>query len=175
MDAAARQSTRERARQQAQAATYRLGSPDRERTLVGWLNGHGGDADEDAGLAKVRDSDDSIEVLLMRRDEHGQLFLPEHIADWDGHPVPTEGYDPPTWSEARAIAGCAIRLTADAGHDGQLLDELQRSFFFDSWQRSPLLAGQLVLPIDRSETYIAGWTFSYDIDTGLSVDRDWST
>jgi len=41
------------------------------------------------------------------------------------------------------------------------------------WQTSPLLAGQLILPLDGERcATIGGWRFSYDPETGLDVKEE---
>ena len=134
---------------------------------------------ETRAAAQVRDSEDSLECIVVRADAYGATFLPgttagSHVVESD--PLPIE-LDAPTPSQARALARCTVtlppRLTRyrfDA-----TVEALERaSSRFSGWQQSPLLRGELVLPLDeKDETVIAGVTLRYDYELGLiEVDDD---
>lgn len=89
--------------------------------------------------------------------------------------------------EARALAGCAVRLPLQhtRGHRGLALIEALEGYYRDAWQRSPEIQGQLVLPLgaDRrarlSELCSAtgkpppprDLVFAYDPVRGLTVEE----
>ncbi|WP_455771111.1 hypothetical protein [Streptomyces halstedii] len=73
MAAAAVEHHTHRARQQARAEVYRLDKVRRPgRPLFGWIDAGVGDADDSrAGRAQVRDSEESLEVLVVQRRADG--------------------------------------------------------------------------------------------------------
>ncbi|MBK8074510.1 MAG: CRISPR-associated helicase Cas3' [Kineosporiaceae bacterium] len=154
------------------AETFRLGevrSPG--ASLAGWLNGSVGEADDDArGRAQVRDGDDSLEVILLRRGEDGVLRLPDGGFRHANEEAPLD----PGRPLSRTLAGCAVRVPAWAtkGERGvQLITELEQNYF-EPWQRDPTLRGQLVMVLDEgAPTRLAGLDISYDGSDGLEVHR----
>jgi len=173
MDEAHTEATQIRERKRQAARAFRLGAPQSPGVpILGWLHGSVGEADDTAaGRAQVRDSDDSIEALLLRRSPDGQLRVPDGKHAHAGELVPMAQTPGPAL--ARAIAGCSIRLpgVVSAGRRGEaLIASLERQGWIPEWQRSPILAGQLVLPIDDvpGERF-AGWIFSYNDRTGLEA------
>jgi CRISPR-associated endonuclease/helicase Cas3 len=167
---------REHSRRCEAAKTFRLAAPGQPGApILGWLYAGIGEADDSAqGRAQVRDGDDSVEVLLLRRSPEGQLRLPEGRFPYAGEPVPT--HQTPDGAVARAIAGCVVRLPSGptrGARGDELIEYLEQHFWFPEWQKCPALAGQLVLPVDDvPKEPIAGSLFTYDIRTGLEVHRD---
>ena len=164
-----------RADAQARAGVFRVASPGPAgEPITGWLHGSPGEADETAtGRAQVRDSDDSIEVLLLQRSPDGQLRVPDWIGDpLHGAPVPV--HTAPDTDLVLAMARCSIRLPGSVGR-GTAGDELLaalESFCPIAWQTRPELRGQLVLALDDVPTMpVAGHWFRYSESTGLEDDR----
>lgn len=177
LDEARSRSEADRATAEGRAATFMLRTPratGSDATLVGWLDGGVGEAEDQAGRAQVRDADDSIEVLVVQTSVSDQWRLPDWLADKTvaGQLLPRR--EIPPVAACRALAGCAVRLPGyvtlgRAGDD--LIDALQ-DLGVDAWQKSPELAGQLVLPLDDDrQITIAGIHLSYDAQTGLTVTR----
>ncbi|WP_029090195.1 CRISPR-associated helicase/endonuclease Cas3 [Brevibacterium album] len=149
-----------------------------EQGLDGWLNVGVGEAEDPYGrqYGQVRDGSESIEVLLVLTDGTDWRTL-----DWlprtAGAPIPSG--DVPRHI-AEAVASSAVRLPfrMASGDDGSAvitaLEKLGRAEF----QRSPLLRGQLILPLEETsgddETVqytarVGKWIVTYDLADGLSA------
>lgn len=172
----ARQDYRSRLRgKRERAEVFRLG-PVRKpgRALIGWLDAGVGDADDTAqGRAQVRDSQESVEVLVVQRRGDGVLTtvpwldrgrggleLPEHL--------------PPPARAAQAVAASALTLPWQFSKPWMVdrtIAELER-FCVPAWQvkQSPWLAGQLILVLDEDcQTRLAGYDLRYSTADGLVV------
>ncbi|WP_318552193.1 hypothetical protein [Kitasatospora fiedleri] len=144
------------------------------RSLMGWLAGGTGDADDTrAGRAQVRDSPESIEVVVVEELEDGSLAT----VSWAGQgrgglPLPTGSVPSP--KAAKAAAACELRLPAHLAKPyviDRVVAELEQ-FYFESWQvkENPWLAGQLLLPIRPGRpTLLAGFRLMYTRENGLEV------
>ncbi|MBB1246496.1 CRISPR-associated helicase Cas3', partial [Streptomyces durbertensis] len=174
---------RKRAEQAARADVFRLGPVARPgRPLIGWIAAGVGDADDTpAGRAQVRDSRESLEVLVVRRSADGTLttvpWLPE---DRDGRPraglpLPTDRL--PTPAAARAAVASALRLPAQFSTPevtDRAIAELEQ-LDCQAWQsnESQWLAGELPLVLDEDcQTRLAGFSLTYSPYDGLEVTRD---
>lgn len=167
---------------------------DRMGTLDGLARGisvrPGSLEDQDqAGSRAVRDSEESVEVLLGVRRGRGVGLLP-----WVGDSrhgvepgaVAPEGIEPsPAWS--RVMSQCSVRLPYALCRPQVIeplisaLEDVARPFVA-AWQDSPWLAGQLVLPLEgrMDGTYCMPlhirvgdgaqeWVVSYSRTRGLSA------
>ena len=175
MTAARARASAERAESEFRARAFRLPPPRPSGDLVGWLDRSLGEADESGARAQVRDADESFEVLVVQRDSAGQWRLP----DWLTGEYAADAGQLLPWNEIpciplrRALAGASVRLPAAMarGRRGDaVLGELEEQVV-EAWQRSPDLAGQLILPLDEArEALVQGFRIRYDSETGLSVD-----
>ncbi len=162
---------RERLDAERRAETFALEAvPRAGRSILGWTQGQVGDVGDSArGQAQVRDTEDTLEVLVVQsvRDEIRTLPWLPALA---GAVVPVEAE--PRRSLARAVAGCAVRLPA-ALLRPWCVDSVIRSLeqnAFAGWQQSPWLKGQLVLVLDENLTAeIPEAAFVYDRRLGLIV------
>lgn len=177
MDEARTRSDAARAAAEAKARTFMLRPPrstGADSTLVGWLDGAVGEAEDSRGRAQVRDSQDGIEVLIVQTDSGDQWRLPDWLSDRAvaGENLPKR--EVPRVAALRALAGCSVSLPTylTLGRAGdELLDALE-ALVVEAWQRSPDLQGQLILPLDRDRrAVVAGMRIHYDPDTGLKVSR----
>lgn len=156
------------------ARSYLLAEPDKPgEPILGWVHAGIGEADEHLGRAAVRDGDDSLEALLLRRHHDGTLRLPE--GNFDGANEIIEIDTRPNPRQARALAGCSLRLPAWVSNGelgSRVLNALQQNWF-PAWQQDPILRGQLILCLDDAfPTDVAGMLFTYDRTTGLEVRRN---
>lgn len=156
---------------------------DRKRRAQNWLlpaphDGHGvlgltdggvGDLKSEAkGQASVRDSQESLEVIVVQRREDG------HIYRWGApsgeSPLPTELEV--SGRAARAASACTLRLPRALVHPGQIdrtIAALETNLF-PSWQASHWLREQLVLVFDQDCRYtLPPFELTYDNDAGLIV------
>ena len=120
---------------------------------------------EAAGLAQVRDTDPTLEVLLVRGVEGG--YVPWDSPD-DAEVTFTE--KAPFPRRARQIAESSVRLPGRFSRMPlfeRALDELERGTDL-AWQESSLLRGQLQLVVDaEGRTTVAGVDLRYDPELGL--------
>jgi len=148
-----------------------LGEPG--SSLISWLAGGVGDADERTAQGHVRDTDaESLEVLLLVRTPEG-LVIPPWI-DGGGAVVPTDSVPNPPLP--RLIARCTLpfpRSMTDPEVIDEVIADLERRVDVTAWQASPWLAGKLVLDIDvDGHATVAGFDLHYSQDEGLRVDRN---
>lgn len=164
---------------QERAESFLLGPVRRPgRPVYGWLEAHAGDADDSpVGRAQVRDSDETLEVLVIQRQADGSLTT----APWldNGSPdgrgglqLPTDF--PPDRKAAEAVAASALTLPGRFSKPwviDRTIAELER-FRIDAWQAKecPWLAGELLLVLDADcRTHLAGFDLSYSPADGLRM------
>lgn len=161
--------------QQHRASTYLLDEPREPENLNGFIDVDAGDPElNDArGQSQVRDSDDSLEVIAVWRDDDGTLRLPDCAPQHGGAILPTglpwgrneEGL-------ARAMAACTLPLPRSMTHErviDAVIEALERAVDGSAWQASHWVAGQLVLPFDSTNSArVAGFHLHYGRD-GLVV------
>lgn len=157
--------------------------------LDDWLNDNDGDPEDtdphNRQRGSVRDGTESIEVLLVLTDGTGWRTL-----DWlprtGGKAIPLDGEVPRHIAEAVANSSIRLPFSMSQGKSGDaVVDELEK-LGISSWQRSPLLRGQLVLPLAGpaesadggdaldEETYhaqVGKWNVTYDRTNGLIAER----
>jgi CRISPR-associated endonuclease/helicase Cas3 len=169
--------------QAERAAVFRLGEVGRPgRPLFGWVAAGVGDVDDTrAGRAQVRDSRESLEVVVVQRRADGTLAtLPWLPPDRRGRPrggveLPTDAT--PTAFAGRTAASCGLRLPlqfSNAETMDRAIAELEQ-LYIRNWQgkNSPWLSDQLILALDEDcQTRLAGFTLRYSPDDGLEVTRD---
>ncbi|GLU49942.1 CRISPR-associated helicase Cas3' [Nocardiopsis ansamitocini] len=145
------------------------------RALVGWVEAGVGDADDSrAGKAQVRDTGESLEVLVVQRRADGALVtVPWLDGDRGGAELPTGAVPPPEL--ARTVAACGLRLPYRLTVDPRVLDTAIAELEADrvqAWQakESYWLAGELVLVLDEDgRARLAGFDLHYTRSDGLEV------
>ena len=157
-----------------------------ERTLVDMCERSiegGGRADADKGQRAVRDTQETVEVLLLQETEGGLCLLPwigdERNGVDPGSRVPTALE--PSADVARLVAQCAVRLPlsmCSLDKLDELIDELEENCgkWTAAWQDSPWLAGRLVLALrqedgDEFVADVCGWRVSYTRRGGRATVR----
>ncbi|WP_257004199.1 CRISPR-associated helicase Cas3' [Streptomyces sp. SA15] len=172
-----------RADQADRAAVFRLGDVGRPgRPLFGWVAAGVGDADDTrAGRAQVRDSRESLEVVVVQRRADGTLAtLPGLGVDKKGRQrggleLPQD--QAPTAFAGRTAASCGLRLPMQFSYAETLdkaIAELEQ-LYGPAWQGkdSPWLSDQLILALDEDcQTRLAGFSLRYSHSDGLEVTRD---
>ncbi|MEG3626596.1 CRISPR-associated helicase Cas3' [Streptomyces sp. C6-003] len=171
-----------RADQAERAAVFRLGAAGRPgRPLFGWVAAGVGDADDTRqGRAQVRDSRESLEVVVVRRRQDGTLATVPWLApDRRGRPradLPLPTDQVPAAAAARTAASCGLRLPIQFSSPevmDRAIAELEE-LYVPTWQAkdSPWLAGQLILALDADcQTLLAGFGLRYSPHDGLEVTR----
>ncbi len=142
-------------------------------TINGWLDAGVTDSDTRAE-ARVRDSDSSLSVLLMVRDEEGVVrFLP-----WQEHGCAVPGDKPPEESVARSVAAQRVQLprSLSVGYMGDhVFDVLKREKmkYLPGWQSAPWLREELVLLLREDLTReLCGYQVTYDRKWGLCCQKE---
>ena len=163
-----------RVAQEHKATTFLLGPVGRQGTsLVDWVRAGAGDADEDSpdGQAQVRDTEDSIEVLVVQRIDNELHVLP------DVGPRSATVINPdwnPEYDIALAIANSSIRLPPKLCRRWRVdrtIGALEGNAF-PGWQQSSLLKGQLVLVLDENlEAVVDGSRVRYSLERGMEIDE----
>lgn len=164
-------------RKERDADAFKVPPPQRgvDGTIHGWLSDDLGDGDSVAA-ATVRDGKPSIEVLLMVRDSGGDFsFMP-----WQYEGLTIPGDRVPSEEECRMIARQKISLPnifhsrsdkdKDKRNDVISFLESENRRLMPEWQRSGLLRGELVLPLDEKlRASLCGYTLSYSREEGLTI------
>ncbi|WP_434097556.1 CRISPR-associated helicase Cas3' [Streptomyces viridosporus] len=172
---------RHRDDQAERAAVFRLGDVGKPgRPLFGWVAAGVGDTDDTpTGRAQVRDSRDSLEVVVVqRRGDGGLATLPWLEPDRRkrqraGLELPQDAT--PTRFAARTAASCGLRLPLQFSGEtmDRAIEELER-LYLPKWQGkdSPWLSDQLILALDEDcQTRLAGFSLRYSPEDGLEVTR----
>lgn len=158
---------------ESKAKSHRILSPKGfEETIHGLLDQNVGDRESDA-LARVRDGEPSIYVLLMVHLEEGIAgFLP-----WqdEGERIPMDHV--PTESECCKILLQKVQLprVLSVFKYDDCVEELERENIesLQEWQRSKWLNGELVLMLGKDmKAEICGFNLSYDIEYGLVCEKE---
>ncbi|WP_084960254.1 CRISPR-associated helicase/endonuclease Cas3 [Thermoactinospora rubra] len=166
-----------RERQRQKASSFQLGQVGRAgNPLIGWLEAGVGDAEDTRrGRAQVRDSMESLEVLVVQRRTDGTLWtLPWLGKGRGGWELPTDA--PPDPRLARVVVSCGLRLPFQFSVPETLdraIGELEARCV-PAWQSpdSHWLAGELILALDEDgRTRLAGYDLHYTRTDGLEVTR----
>lgn len=138
------------------------------------------DADELKAEAKVRDTDDTLEVLVVQSDDEGPNYQTYRPLDeeYAGLSFEVDALEKPDWKLAHVLAGSSIRLPYQFSDNGKpekhnpfdkALTDLEQNLF-SAWQKHYLLKGQLVLVLNRDmECELAGRKLRYSKEFGLQV------
>ncbi|GAB3194462.1 CRISPR-associated helicase Cas3' [Nesterenkonia suensis] len=156
------------------AETFRLPEPWRGSTLTDLFQAPADDVDQDSwgeerGMAQVRDTDPSIEVLLVRATTHGYGLVNPDTSNADDGIEIMHGAVPED-HHAHTIAASSVRLPRAFARPDRLeaaLDQLERETD-PAWHHSFALKGQLMLALDESnQAVLAGRRLEYDPELGL--------
>jgi CRISPR-associated endonuclease/helicase Cas3 len=149
------------------AEAFRMQAPRFMMNMIDWLDT---DVSDKRGEASVRDTEDSIEVVLVRLNVSGQVaFLP-----WIDDGMEIDRYREPPGVIARKLARCTVRLPIAVSGSYKRLDETIRHLeqlnigYLAAWQQSPWLKGELFLILDEQlKATIGNYQISYHKDYGL--------
>ncbi|MGX4763488.1 CRISPR-associated helicase Cas3' [Holzapfeliella sp. JNUCC 72] len=139
--------------------------------LIGWLKN--ADNTQDAqGLAQVRDTEESIEVILVQElaDERAYTMIGKDIN------IATE-IDSQNQEVAKELAKQTLRLPhifSKSYSIDKTIDKLEKetNSIFDSWQASSWLKGELGIKLDQHGQYeLEGYQLTYDTKLGLIVNK----
>ncbi|WP_461224032.1 CRISPR-associated helicase Cas3' [Lacticaseibacillus suihuaensis] len=151
-----------RERAEAKAQVFRLEPADPTATLHGWLADSQQNIDRDVRQAEaaVRDIQETLEVILLRRGDAGLQLL-------DGRPLA----DCPSATIATQVIRLPHAVTPDIGTAITALEQTTREALPD-WQADKWLRGALALVLDAQGTATLGnWRLQYDAALGLSYQK----
>lgn len=140
---------------------------------------------EDAGQRAVRDAQETVEVLLVRRGD-GRIRLLPWVGDEQsgverGQEIPI-AYEP-DWALSMVLSQCAVRLPLSMCRLqllDRLIEELEKGceHWVAAWQCVPTLAGRLALAMEEVEgepgafeTTVLDQCVRYTREEGLSTAR----
>jgi CRISPR-associated endonuclease/helicase Cas3 len=159
------------------ASAYQIVGPDEgNETLVDWLNT---DVQNDPygkrGESTVRDSNDSIEVLVIQKNKEGKLIVLPWIDVYGGVELPTSSI--PSDNVAKTVARCSVRLPSQLCMPWSIdktileLEQMNIDSLPASWQESRWLVGDLFLILDSEyRTELGGLLLCYTQEDGLTIE-----
>lgn len=156
------------------AELFRISPPwlDKTVNLIGWLDSDYSAADKH-GEAAVRDTDESIEVLVVQTIGDRLCFLACANDKRKLYP-----YEIPENEVAIALARQSVRLPPELCGPRVIhktIEELERvnMRFIPQWQKSPWLRGSLFLILDANcSTSLCGYRLTYDVNNGLLYQKE---
>jgi CRISPR-associated endonuclease/helicase Cas3 len=175
MSSAQREHEVAQAQKVERAEAFQLGAVAKAgQSLVGWIGAGVGDSDDSRkGRAQVRDSPESLEVLVAQRRADGTLrTVPWLTRERGGIEVPSDAMPPAHL--ARVVAACGLRLP----YAYSLPSVMDRAIYeleanrFPQWQNKEChwLSGELILLLDEDcQTRLAGYELRYTPTDGLEV------
>lgn len=156
----------------------------RKRSLVDWFSPQIDETDDDKGQRAVRDTQDTVEVMLLCKHD-GEVCLLPWIGDKRngierGAVIPVDTV--PCDDVAKVAAQCSVRLPVALcahGRIDSLIAALEEGCGTEAayWQESPWLAGKLALFLHEdaekhlSSDELCGYTISYSRGDGLTYTK----
>lgn len=155
------------------ADEFRLRPVRGTETLVGLLAYQGSEPDDARGYARVREGNDSIEVVVTQRDGD-KVRLPKRPGSETVGPLITTKSEPADRIARMALAS-TIRLPFSLSHPGvaeNVIAELERrTYGYEGWRTSKWLKGELALELDHNlEATLLNKRVRYRTDDGLIVE-----
>ncbi|WP_448947572.1 CRISPR-associated helicase Cas3' [Lachnoanaerobaculum sp.] len=157
-------------RKESRAGTYRLSSPvskkriSKEPNLIGWLNNQSKNSGEEDGNSQVRDTQDTIEVIALKKIKGG-------YTTFDSDEDMSENIEDA--KTAKRIASCTIKLPNRLSKSYNIDDTIREleDFYINNlqkWDNSAWLKGTLCAIFDEdNECSINGVNMVYDKKYGL--------
>jgi CRISPR-associated endonuclease/helicase Cas3 len=156
------------------AEAFRLAEPESNDTLINWLVA-GLSTTEKRSEAMVRDTDETIEVLLLRRLADGSLGFASRETPPGEIPWGGELDD----EMAQAIARQSIRLPTDLCRPWVIVKTIEELERFCSenipcnWKESPWLHGELYIILEKDGTArLNEYRLTYSLEDGLTHTKE---
>lgn len=160
-------------KQESRAKRFRVSSADmcRMKGIISWLDLSAEDS-EHAGEANVRDTDESIEVLLVTMRGGAIRFLP-----WQENGMSLPHGSPLSPKDAEALARQRIRLPSPLCMPHAISNTIkeleQMSRICQAWYVSPWIKGELLLILDESlSASLSGYRIHYSQKDGMSYEKE---
>lgn len=149
-------------------------------SLVGWLRDSYSLTDDIKARAAVRDADESIEVVAVRKRCDGFELFPWVASESNNLPSGSflgDGFDAPDDETARLAANCTVTLPpvlSAAWNYECVINALETQAQVPGWQESRWLRGQLIMAFDSSfnasiETDAYAYWLHYSREAGLEL------
>lgn len=157
---------------EVRAGAFRVSFPSPRKDMAGWLDTDV-PASEKHGEAAVRDSDESIEVLVIQKKHGGRLcFL-----TWIEKGRTVSAVEVPDDETARLLACQSVHLPpafCKPWNIDRTIGELESmNVELLAWQASRYLKGELFLILDENGTArLCDFTLTYDRDLGLTYTKE---
>jgi hypothetical protein len=154
------------------AKNFQVKSPNKQRTLVGWLDNPHGESDVES-VAAVRDTDDSLDVILIQHGSDGVFRMLPGKDGWNGEPIPADSV--PSDDMSFALAGCKVSLPGKILHrrgTRRVVSSLEnvKVQLPPAWSKSSWLADEFFLVLDETmQCKFEGYNLTYDSIVGLEV------
>jgi CRISPR-associated endonuclease/helicase Cas3 len=155
------------------ACDFRISPPSKRGNIIGWLNTDVSGSDK-RGEAAVRDTDESIEIMLVQEKDGGRVcFLP-----WEENGREIRRNETPEDELAQKLARQSVRLPhalCAPWNIAQTIDEIERLNMerLPMWQASSWLNGGLFLILDSNlSATLCGYRLTYDPDDGLLYKKE---
>ena len=157
------------------AEGWLLADPAWRDDLIGWLIRSAGQADDEAtlGRASVRETEDSLEVVVAERGADGILRTLHHLPNGQGGLALSETARSDFWN-AKVLATTVLRLPkkVSRGDVVAALEEAKPA----SWAKSTWLKRAALLVLDSNwQAHVPGATLTYTDVGGLTVQMDYDT
>lgn len=152
--------------QQQKSEDYRIPQVQKSETIHHWMKEPCGAE----GEAQVRDSEPSVEVLVLQSAGNGVRII--------GQEQVLGVAEMPDVALAKEIARQSIRLPSVLFRYGKLKSniewlEKQTLRYFQAWQESPWLKGELILALDENlQAKFSGYLLTYDRNKGLIYEKE---
>ena len=154
------------------AKNFQVKSPNKQRTLVGWLDNPHGESDVES-VAAVRDTDDSLDVILIQHGSDGVFRMLPGKDGWNGEPIPADSV--PSDDMSFTLAGCKVSLPGKILHrrgTRRVVSSLEnvKVQLPPAWSKSSWLADEFFLVLDETmQCKFEGYNLTYDSIVGLEV------
>ncbi|MDY5705076.1 MAG: CRISPR-associated helicase Cas3', partial [Lachnospiraceae bacterium] len=166
--------------QKQKAEAYRIDNPrtricPEKNNLIGWLNTPDVSATDEESYAKVRDIDETIEVIAVRRCGEGYCLFSDNLKD--AHDISSSINDPliakKIATQSLRISSGMIRMAGGLSHVIRLLEDYNRRNL-PVWQTQPWLKGALGIIFDEKGEFQLvddGPVLRYSSEYGLRVEK----
>ncbi|NLN98390.1 MAG: CRISPR-associated helicase Cas3' [Eubacteriaceae bacterium] len=155
------------------AKVFRIVTLEYQNNLVDWLKRIASEKTSDADVsAAVRDTDDSIEVIMVNYSEEGMLYWED-----SNKQVSVRTDAPPSIPEAKSLARQTIQLPSVLTKKYNIKDTInlledENLRLFAPLQQSSWLQGSLILSLnENNQCCLNGFRLEYSRENGLRYER----
>ncbi|MDR3349336.1 MAG: CRISPR-associated helicase Cas3' [Acidaminococcales bacterium] len=154
---------------------FKPGKGENLGTLIDWLDIGVNDPTGKRAEATVRDTDNSLEVIVLQK-RRSKVYLLPWLDKSGGREISRERS--PDEDIAAKLAACTVNLPGNFSSPKVIdaaIGELEQNNIdegLSAWQQSPWLKGELFLLLDENlSARLGGYTLKYDEKYGLWVEK----